>query len=185
MPNISLPAPITLLGLTALALLSSCDQVKKLAGNFGKKPAPQIAEPYSGPLVSEIGDGTYDHFSQQRGRVVVIGFHAVWSGPCRQLDPHLEMIANRQQGMVLVGKVDVDKNKKIADAEGIKDLPDVRIYRDGVLIDRFVGVPSDEEIRRRIEAQLEGLTRVAAVKPSGPITMPMSKDWMPEGVRRR
>lgn len=185
MPNVSLPTPITLLVLTALALLSSCDQVKKLAGNITKKPAPKTAEPYTGPLVSEIGEGSYDTFPQQRGRVVVIGFHATWSGPCRQLDPQLETIANQQQGMVLVGKVDVDKNKKIAVAEGIKDLPDVRIYRDGALMDRFVGLPSDEEVRRRIEAQLKGLTQIAAVKPSGPITIPMTKDWMPEGVRRR
>lgn len=185
MLKFSLAPRMILPGLGTLALVSSCDQVKKLAGGFGNNPPPKTAEPYSGPLVSEIGDGTYDNFRQQRGRVVVIAFHATWSGPCRQLDPLLKSIADQQQGMVLVGKVDVDKNKKLAAGEKIKDLPDVRIYRDGVPADHFVGLPADEEIRRRIEAQTKGLTPVAVVKPKAPTTMPMTKDWMPEGVRRR
>jgi putative thioredoxin len=128
----------------------------------------------------------------QRGRVVIVDFHAEWCGPCRQLGPILEKIANEKQGLVLVGKVNVDHNKQLAADEGVRGIPDVRIYRDGKLVDKFVGLPSEGDVRQRIESQLKGLPPIAPAaaestksKTAEPVTTPMSKDWLPDGMKRR
>jgi thioredoxin len=183
----------SLLAVFALCGLSSCDKARTLAKQLGKKEEPiPAATPHSGALVSEISQGSYNTFPMQRGRVVIVDFHAEWCGPCRQLGPILEKIANEKQGLVLVGKVNVDHNKQLAADEGVRGIPDVRIYRDGKLVDKFVGLPSESDVRQRIESQLKGLPPVAPAaaestksKTAEPVTTPMSKDWLPNGMKRR
>lgn len=182
-----------LLASLALCGLSSCDKAGTLARQLGEKAGPvPAATPHAGPLVSEIPQGAYSTFPMQRGRVVIVDFHAEWCGPCRQLGPILEKIANEKQGLVLVGKVNVDHNQRIAADEGVRGIPDVRIYRDGKLMDKFVGLPSESDVRRRIENQLKGLPPIAKAaaesaktKTAEPVTTPMSKDWLPAGMKRR
>jgi thioredoxin-like negative regulator of GroEL len=57
-------------------------------------------------------------------------------------------------------------------------------------VDQFIGLPEESEVRRRIESHLAGLPALPAeeaAKPrtAEPLTQPMSKDWMPPGVKRR
>ncbi len=176
----------------ALAVLSSCDKVRNLMENLGDKAPAAAATPYAGEWVSEITGSGFDALRQQPGRVVLIDFYADWCGPCRRLGPVLQAIATEQQGLVLVGKVNVDKARDLASSSGVKGIPDVRIFRDGKQVDRFVGMPGEAEIRRRIAKQLEGLPPLpveaadpATSKPAEPVTRPMSKDWLPPGMKRR
>ena len=188
-------APFFLLAVVMLAGLPSCDKARDLTKKLGKKPpsaTAAAAAPYTGALVSEITKDEFDRFSKQAGRVVLIDFYADWCGPCRQLAPILEKLAMEKNGLVLVGKVNVDKSPSLASANGVQSIPDVRIFRDGKQVDRFVGLPGEAEVRRRIEKQLEGLSLPPAETPdpakpktAEPITQPMSKDWLPPGMQRR
>lgn len=173
---------------TALAL-PSCDKARELAGSFSKKSSrPPVA--YAGSLVTDLDSSSYGKFPDQPGRVVLVDFHADWCGPCRKLGPMLEKIAQENNGLVLVGKVDVDANKDIAAKEGVGGIPDVRVYRDGKLIDKFVGAPGEAQLREKIKGYTEGLQAVpapaAASAGQGSSTpTPMSKDWLPPGMSRR
>lgn len=153
------------------------------------KPAPPAAAS-NGSWVSEIPEGAYDSFPLQAGKVVVVDFYADWCGPCRQLAPILDRIASEHGGSVVIGKVNIDKSSQLASQEKVRSIPDVRIYRDGKRVDQFIGLPEESEVRRRIESHLAGLPALAAdatAKPQSaePLTRPMSKDWMPPGVKRR
>ena len=182
--------PLLLLA-TALVSLPSCDKVRSLTGNLGKKTAAAPAKAFAGELVSEISESGFEALRQQPGRVVLIDFYADWCGPCRRLGPVLHDIAIEQKGLVLIGKVNVDNSHDFAAKSGVEGIPDVRIYRDGKEVDRFVGMPSEAEVRRRIAKQLEGLPPLPveaadpAPKPVEPVTQPMSKDWLPPGMQRR
>lgn len=175
-----------------LAALPACDKIRSLKENLGDKTPAAPAKPYAGELVAELTESGFDAFRQQPGRVVLIDFYADWCGPCRRLGPVLHDIAAEKQGLVLVGKVNVDKSPALASGNGVRGIPDIRIFRDGRQVDRFVGMPSPAEVRRKIEKQLEGLPPIPAeapapaeTKPAEPVTGPMDKDWLPPGMKRR
>jgi thioredoxin len=182
-----------LLLLVVFCGLTSCDKARDIVGRFSKKPAvPEApAIPYSGPVVTSLTQGEYDSFRSQSGKVVVIDFYADWCGPCRKLGPILEKIASEQDGKILIGKINVDQNRELAAKERVEGIPDVRIFRDAREVDRFVGLPPESEVRRRLESHLTGLPErtpaAGEAKPAAPqpTTQPMSKDWLPPGMQRR
>lgn len=53
----------------------------------------------------------------------IIDFNATWCGPCRKIAPILDELAKEYDGKVVIYKVDVDKNREIAQAFGISSIP--------------------------------------------------------------
>ena len=188
-----------LLAVAVVLGLPSCDKVRNLAVKLREEAttaksaaAPAPAQLFTGELVSEVTEAGFQAFSQQSGRVVVIDFYADWCGPCRRLAPILHEIAVGHQGQVLVGKVNVDHSPALASRHGVQGIPDVRIFRDGKQVDRFVGLPGAAEVRRRIESHLKDLPPPQAEpaepekpKSTEPVAQPMEKDWLPPGMQRR
>ncbi len=174
----------------ALVTLSGCDRVRNLADAVGKKDRTPVNAPANlGPLVVEVPDGGFDTFILQKNRLVIIDFTADWCGPCRQLAPLLDQITKEKEGVVVVGKIDVDRFRDLATREGVKNIPDIRIYRDGRLVEKFIGLRDESEVRQMVEIHSKGLTPAALVaqanEPRQAVTQPMTKDWMPSGIRRR
>ena len=175
-----------------VCILTSCDKTRKIANSFGFNTSSRPPVAYQGALVTELDKTTYEKFPDQPGRVVMVDFHADWCGPCRKLGPSLEKIAKEHKGLVLIGKVNVDTNKEIAAKEGVSGIPDVRVYRDGKLIDQFVGAPGESKLREQVKDYVKGLapipesatTGASPGQPGSTIT-PMSKDWLPPGMSRR
>jgi thioredoxin len=178
-----------------LIAATGCDRVRTLADQVRKKePGGAAVSAIAGPLVGEIPDGGFNAFTRQKGRLVIVDFHADWCGPCRQLAPVLERITREKAGLVVVGKVDVDRQRDLAATHGVKNIPDVRMFRDGRIVDQFVGLPDNDDLRRMIETHTQGLTLEALLSSEGdistlskppPIRRPENEDWMPEGMRRR
>ena len=84
---------------------------------------------------------------------VVVDFWAAWCGPCRMLTPVLEREVEQRDGVVLV-KVDVDANPQISDEYRIQGIPAVKAFRNGSVVDEFVGVRSPQ----MVASFLDGLT---------------------------
>ncbi len=77
---------------------------------------------------------------------VVVDFWAAWCGPCRQLAPLVEAIAERRDGEVVLVKVDIDTNPGLAREYEIMSIPAVKGFRDGAVVAEFVGLQPEASI---------------------------------------
>jgi putative thioredoxin len=85
---------------------------------------------------------------------VVVDFWADWCGPCHALAPILEGAVAERDGQIVLAKVDVDANPRLAAEHGIQGIPAVKAFRKGALADQFVGVRSPQAVG----VFLDGLT---------------------------
>ncbi len=78
--------------------------------------------------------------------VWIVDFYADWCGPCKMLGSVLEELENYN-----ILKINVDNFQDIAKENKVMSIPNVFIYKDGVLLNSFVGYKSKEEIESFIK----------------------------------
>lgn len=84
---------------------------------------------------------------------VLVDFWAAWCGPCRAVGPTIEQLAEQFAGTIKVGKLNVDENPRAAESFEIHSIPAVLLFKDGKVIEKFVGV----QPRQRYEQALQEL----------------------------
>lgn len=88
--------------------------------------------------VTYLDDNSFDQTI--RSGVVLVDFYADWCGPCRMLTPVLEQVAKDSIGKVVVAKLDIDKNQKVASAYQVTSVPTMILFKNGKEVGRLVGL---------------------------------------------
>ena len=181
------------LGLAVLGMVS-CDKLKSAAVQLKKVAESSSAEPavkgtYSREQISDIGASEYAGFIARSNALVIVDFHAEWCGPCKALGPILSKATEAHPGVVYLGRVNVDQASDLAAAQKVSSIPDVRIFKNGQEVDRFVGFPGEAAVLEKIAKLSVGITppppaSAAKQAVADPTVKPFSKGWLPPGMSR-
>ncbi|HVL91179.1 MAG TPA: thioredoxin [Actinomycetota bacterium] len=99
--------------------------------------------------VQDVTDAAFaaDVLERSKTTPVVVDFWATWCGPCRQLSPTIERVADDFRDTVVALKMDVDANPQTAGMLGIQSIPTVVAFKDGKPVDAFLGAQPENMVR--------------------------------------
>ncbi len=86
--------------------------------------------------------------------VVLVDFWATWCPPCRIQGPIIEELAAELSHKASISKLDVDDYSNIASRFGVRNIPTLLIFKDGEVVERFVGVQQKETLKLAINQHL-------------------------------
>jgi putative thioredoxin len=120
--------------------------------------APAPAGP-AGRWVVDVSEETFQAEVLERSLEVpvVVDLWAEWCGPCKQLSPVLERLAEAGRGTWILAKVDVDANPRIAQAFGVQSIPMVIAVVGGQPLQLFTGALPEPQVRQTIDAMIDQL----------------------------
>ena len=109
-------------------------------------------------FVFDVTEETFNTDVAERSRTtpVIVDLWADWCGPCKQLSPVLEKLANEAAGAWVLAKIDVDANPRLAQAFQAQSIPMVVAIIGGQMVDAFLGAMPESQVR-------QWLTQVLAV----------------------
>ncbi len=98
---------------------------------------------------SDVGQADFANLvlQQSHTRPVLADFWAAWCGPCKMLMPVLVKLADDYQGKFFLAKIDTDKEQALASQYGVRSLPTVKIFKDGLVVDEFMGAQPEHALR--------------------------------------
>jgi len=100
-----------------------------------------------------ITSTNFQEFLAEPG-LLVIDFWATWCGPCRILSPTVDELAKEFEGRATIAKCNVDDCEDVAAQFGIRNIPTLVFVKNGVVVDRTVGVLPKQEIAEKIQLYL-------------------------------
>lgn len=83
-----------------------------------------------------------------KDKLVLVDFNAKWCNPCKELSPILEKLSKEYSDKIELVKIDIDENPTISNKLMIQGLPTLKLYRNGKEVWEYLGLTSEENIRK-------------------------------------
>jgi thioredoxin 1 len=101
----------------------------------------------SGKNVLVIDDTNFEKEVLGSKEPFLLDFGATWCGPCKALEPIIEKLAGATQGVLKVGKIDIDDSPEVSKKYGVRGAPTILVFRDGEVTARHLGVTNEQRLR--------------------------------------
>lgn len=112
--------------------------------------------------VKHITDADFDAEVMQASQPVVVDCYATWCGPCRELAPIVDNLADEYAGKIKFVKVNVDESPGTARKFQIEAIPTLLFFKDSKLTGTSVGLLTKVDLATRLEALMATKTQPAA-----------------------
>ena len=114
----------------------------------------------STPNVKHITDAEFDAEVTQAALPVVVDFYATWCGPCRQLAPTMDSLADQYAGKIKFVKVNVDESPKLAQKFQVEGIPMLVFLQQGKTVGTSVGLIAKEDLILRLDSLIQIQTQL-------------------------
>jgi thioredoxin 1 len=98
----------------------------------------------------EFSDDNFQEEVLASSSSVLVDFWAPWCGPCRQIAPLIDQLAEQFNGTVKIGKLNIDENPTITGQYGIQSIPTLLLFKNGEVVERFVGMPPKAKLEEAL-----------------------------------
>jgi len=106
-------------------------------------------------MALEFTDKNFDELVIKSDKPVLVDFWAEWCGPCRMIAPLVVELATDYEGRALIGKVDVDNNPEITAKYGVRNIPTILFFKNGVVADKQVGAIPKLKLMEKLDALIK------------------------------
>jgi thioredoxin 1 len=106
--------------------------------------------------MTELSESNFQSEVLDSTEPVLVDFWAPWCGPCRMIAPAVEELASENAGSLRVAKLNIDDNPNLASQFGVSSIPTLMIFKNGEVVDRFVGVQPKSRLQEAVDQAKAG-----------------------------
>ena len=99
-----------------------------------------------------INDSNFEEMVINSQIPVLLDFWAPWCGPCRMISPIVEELSKEYEGKWLIAKCNVDESTDIPMKFGIRNIPTLLFFKDGVMKEKMVGSTTKSAIIAKMQS---------------------------------
>jgi thioredoxin 1 len=107
----------------------------------------------SGEII-HVSDGSFEEDVLKSEQPVLVDYWAEWCGPCKMIGPILEEVSAEYAGRLKVAKLNIDENPDTPPRYGIRGIPTLMLFKDGVVEATKVGALSKSQLTAFIDSNL-------------------------------
>jgi thioredoxin 1 len=94
----------------------------------------------------KVTDESFENDVLKAGKPVLVDFWAEWCGPCKQIAPALEEIAEELHSQVTVAKLNIEESPMTGSRYGVRGIPTMMLFKDGHMTSMKVGAMPKQKI---------------------------------------
>ena len=103
---------------------------------------------------NKVTDSSFEADVIKSEKPVLVDFWAEWCGPCVQIAPALEELANEYKDSLTLVKVNIDENPETPAKYGVRGIPTLILFKDGEIAATKVGAAPKRQLSEWISTSL-------------------------------